>query len=251
MAWMNKKTQEGVTIADPNTGNLVTVPGNMGDIPPYQFRPNELNEGATYRAVPRTVAPIWPQDTHVDIVITVSPSFNPIPISKTPQEYLVMNEKEFHINNYSDTRSIETTFPVPKAVQLNGTLWGHFYIGLPGAKLDPKEPGFDPGTASHFAYPLTQYMPKKKIAKTRNLLDDMPEKVEEVVEEDTGGPIMANYYHPNASFSFVPDQGVKNLNDFAPAAKHFLRLETTGARDGTGQNGWYCKLILPATLVHH
>lgn len=251
MGWMNKKTQEGVAITDPSTGSLVTVPGNLGDIPPYQFRPNELNEGATYRPIPKMVAPIWPQDTHVDIIITVSPSFNPTPISKVPEEYLVMNEKEFHINNYTDSRTIETTFTVPKAVQLNGTLWGHFYIGLPGAKLDPKESGFDAGTAFHFAYPLTQYMPKKKIAKTRNLLDDMPERAEAEEEDEPNGPIMANYYHPNASFSFVPDQGVKDLNTFPPAAKHFLHLESTGARDGSGQNGWYCKLSLPLKFDHH
>jgi len=160
---------------------------------------------------------------------------------------VVLNEKDFHIDNYTDHRTIETTFTVPKAVQHNGTLWGHFYIGLPGATLDPKEPGFNPGEASHFAYPLTQYLPKKKIAKTRNLLDDMPEKVEEE-EDEPNGPIIANYYHPNASFSFVPDQGVKDLSQFPPAAKHFLRLESTGARDGTGQNGWYYPLLFINTF---
>lgn len=245
---MTKKTQTGVPVTDPNTGNLVTVAGNTGEIPPYQFRPNELNEGATYRHVPKMVAPIWPQDSHVDIVVTLSPSFNPTPISKTPEEYVVMQEKEFHINNYTDTRIIDTTFTVPKAVQKNATLWGHFYIGLSGSSLDPKEPGFDPGKAFHFAYPLTQYLPKKKVAKTRNLLDDLPAPVEEEEEEDTGGPIIANYYHPNASFSFVPDLGVKDLAHFPPAAQHFLRLESTGARDGTGQNGWYCKLSTDPSL---
>lgn len=229
-------------------GNLITVPGNLGGIPPYQLRPTELNEGATYRPVPRAIAPIWPQDSHVDIVITLSPSFNPTPISKTPEEYVVMQEKEFHINNYSDTRVVETTFAVPKAVQNNGTLWGHFYIGLPGSNLDPKEPGFDAGKAFHFAYPLTQYLPKKKIAKTRNLLEDLPPPTENEPEEEQTGPIIANHYHPNASFSFIPDLGVKELNQFPPVAKHFLHLEGTGARDGTGQNGWYCMYSLKTLL---
>ena len=152
-----------------------------------------------------------------------------------------MQEKDFHINNYTDTRTIETTFTVPKAVQHNGTLWGHFYIGLPGSNLDPKTPGFDPGKAYHFTYPLTQYLPKKKVAKTRNLLDDMPAPVEEEEEDEPSGPIIANYYHPNTTLAFVPDMGVKDLAQFPPAAKAFMRLESTGARDGTGQNGWYCK----------
>ena len=242
MSWMMKKDQTGITVTDPQTGNIVTVPGNIGQVPPYQFRPNELNQGAQYRSLPKIIAPIWPQDTHVDIVVTLSPSFNPTPIAKTPADYVVLQEKNFHINNYTDARTIETTFPVPEAVQKNGTLWGHFYIGLPGSNLDPKEPNFDHGSAYHFAYPLTQYLPKKKVAKTRNLLDDLPAPVEAEPVEEQAGPIIANYYHPNASFSFVPDLGVKDLEQFPPAAKHFIRLESTGARDGTGQNSWYCKL---------
>ncbi|KAI6785055.1 Cleft lip and palate transmembrane protein-like protein [Emericellopsis cladophorae] len=252
MNWYTKKEQTGITVTDTNTGNLITVPSNIGTIPPYQFRPDRLNEGATYRAIPKTVAPIWAQDTHVDITVTLAPSFNAVPLSNTPEEYVVMQEKGFHINNYTDKRVIETTFPVPKAVQNNGTLWGHFYIGLPGSVLDPKQPGYDPGHAYHFAYPLTQYLPKKKIAKVRNLLDDVPgrDKIEEQEEEEVRqkGPIIANYYHPNASFAFVPDLGVKELNALPPAARHYLQLEASGARDGTGQNGWYYPMLFINTF---
>jgi hypothetical protein len=237
-----QKQQTGVKTTDPTTGNVITVPGNIEGIPAFQLRPAQLDEGATYRPVPRKVAPIWAQDSHVDIVVTLSPSFNPIPISKTPEEYIVLNEKEFHLNNYSDTRTVETTFTVPKAVQHNGTLWGHFYIGLPGSTLDPKQPGYDPATAYHMAFPMTQYLPKKKVAKTRNLLEDLPEPVQaEPEEEEEKGPIIANYYHPNASLSFVPDLGVKDLKQLPGSVTQFLRLEKTGARDGTGQNGWYCE----------
>lgn len=243
MNYGNQKTQVGVTVTDPRSGSQVTVPGNLAEIPPYQLRPSELDEGAKYRALPKKIAPIWAQDSHVDIVVTLSPSFNPVPISQTPEEYVVLQEKEFHLNNYTDKRVIETTFTVPKAVQNNGTLWGHFYIGLPGSNLDPKTVGYNPGEAYHFAYPLTQYLPKKKIAKTRNLLDDLPERVEETPEEEVKGPILANYYHPNASFSFIPDLGVKEFNMLPPVAKHYLRLEATGARDGTGQNSWYYPVL--------
>jgi hypothetical protein len=240
--WANQKTQAGVTVTD-SAGNQVTVPGNLESIPPYQFRPKELDEGAKYRAIPKKVAPIWPQDTHVDIVVTLSQSFNPVPISNTPSEYVVLQEKNFQINNYTDKRVAETTFTVPKGVQNNGTLWGHFYIGLPGSNLNPRTPGFDPGRAYHFAYPLTQYLPKKKIAKTRNLLDDLPEPVVDEPEEEPSGPILANYYHPNASFAFIPDLGVKEFNQIPPVARHFIRLEATGARDGSGQNSWYYPLL--------
>jgi hypothetical protein len=246
--WYNKKDQAGVTITHPDTGVTARVPSNTGEIPPFQFRPSQLNEGAKFRAIPKQIAPIWPQDSHLDIVVTLSPSFNPTPISQVPTEYVVLNEKRFHMNNYTDKRAIDTTFTVPKPVQNNGTLWGHFYIGLSGSKLDPKEPGYDPASAYHFAYPLTQYLPKKKIAKTRNLLDDMPRQEEPDPEEDQTGPIIASYYHPNASFSFIPDLGVKDFASLPPATKQFLRLEATGARDGTGQNGWYCTLPF---MLHH
>lgn len=221
MNYVFRKDQTGMTVTDPNTGNMVTVPSNMDIIPPFQLRPSELNEGATHRQLPRKVAPIWPQDAHVDIIVTLSPSFNPTPISKVPAEYVVLKEKDFHINNWTDTRVVETTFKVPKAVQNNGTLWSHIYVGLPGSNLDPREPGYDTTKAYHLSYPLTQYLPKKKTTKARNLLDDLPEPVQAEEEEPTG-PIIANYYHPNASFSFVPDLGVKELGQLPPVAKHFL-----------------------------
>lgn len=242
MNYATRKDQAAVTLNHPETGETITVPGNLDGIPPFEFRPDELDEGATYRSMPRKIAPIWAQDSHVDVLVTLSPSFSPQPISQTPAEYLVLHEKEFQLNNYSDTRTIETTFKVPKAVQNNGTLWGHFYVGLPGSNLDPRQPGFDTAKAYHFAWPLTQYLPKKKVAKTRNLLSDLPEPVAgEAAEDEPTGPILANYYHPNSSFVFVPDMGVKEFSQIAPAVRQFIRLEATGARDGTGQNGWYCK----------
>ncbi|KAJ3522875.1 hypothetical protein NM208_g12681 [Fusarium decemcellulare] len=241
--YATKKDQRAVTVNHPETGEIVKVPGNTEGIPPFEFRPKELNEGASYSSIPKNVAPIWPQDSHVDITVTLSPSFNPIPISQVPGEYVVLQEKEFHLSNKSDKRTIETKFTVPKAVQHNGTLWGHFYIGLPGSNLDPHQPGFDTSKAYHFAWPLTQYLPKKKVAKTRNLLEDVPAPVVEEPEDEPNGPIIANYYHPNASFSFVPDLGVKDFGMMAPQIRQYLRLEATGARDGTGKNGWYYPVL--------
>ncbi|ETS03052.1 cleft lip and palate transmembrane protein 1 [Trichoderma reesei RUT C-30] len=241
------KDQTGVTTTHPETGETITVPGNMGKIPPYQLRPKHLDEGATYRHIPKTIAPIWPQDSYVDVVVTISPSPNPVPLAQVPAEYVVLNESRFHMNNKTDKRSVDTTFTVPEPVRNNGTLWGHFYIGLSGSVLDPYLPNFDPGRAYHVAHPLTQYLPKKKVAKTRNLLEDLPAPAEEP-EEDTSGPVIASYYHQNASFSLVPGLGVKDLDTVHPALKRFLRLEATGARDGTGQNGWYYPTLFVNTF---
>ncbi|KAI1350257.1 cleft lip and palate transmembrane 1 [Xylaria sp. FL0043] len=223
-------------------GNVVQIPANTGEIPAYQLRPATLDPGATYSRIPQRVAPIWPADSTVDIVVTVSDSFVPTKIASVPQEMVALKETGFTIGNYSDRRSAETLFNVPASVQNNGTLWGHFYYGLTGSVLDPKEQGFDPATAVHFTYPLTQYLPKKKIAKTRNLLEDRPNALEEP-EEEPAGPIIANYYHPNTSLSFVPDTGILNYPQQSPAVQQFLMLEQTGARDGSGQNSWYYPIL--------
>ncbi|KAI0517642.1 cleft lip and palate transmembrane protein 1-domain-containing protein [Xylaria bambusicola] len=234
--------QPKITTAKDSDGNIVQIPANTGDIPAYQLRPATLDPGATYSRIPQRVAPIWPSDSAVDIVVTLSSSFVPTKIASVPEEMVALKETNFKIGNSSDKRSAETLFDVPTSVQNNGTLWGHFYFGLTGSILDPKEPGFDPATAVHFTYPLTQYLPKKKIAKTRNLLEDQPDVLEEPEEEETG-PIVANYYHPNTSLSFIPDTGVLNFAQQPPAVQQFLVLESTGARDGSGQNSWYYPIL--------
>ncbi|KAL2021208.1 hypothetical protein VTK56DRAFT_7395 [Thermocarpiscus australiensis] len=228
-------------------GNLVEV---SSQVPPYSERPTRLNEGAVYNQVPQFVAPIWPDNSAVDIIVTVSPSFAPTPLKKIPKGEVVFEEKQFMIGNWSDKRTAQGTIAVPKPVQHNGTLWGHFYVGLSGAALDPTQPNYDPGSAYHFVYPLTQYIPKKKEAKTRNLLGDKAEEVEEAVEEEPepSGPIIANYYHPNVSLSFIPNSGVISFPQAHPAVRQFLRLEATGARDGSGQNSWYYPILFVNTF---
>ncbi|KAI1342091.1 cleft lip and palate transmembrane 1 [Xylariaceae sp. FL0016] len=225
-------------------GNTIKAPSNTGDIPPFALRPSKLDEGATYSPMPQRLAPMWPTDSTVDIIVTLSSSFSPVKIASLPKELVAMKETGFKLGNSSESRIAETTFDVPASIQHNGTLWGHFYVGLTGAQLDPKEDGFDSTTAYYFVYPLTTYIPKKKEAKTRNLLeakqeDDMEE---EELDEPTG-PIIANYYHPNTSLAFVPDTGVLNYPQTHPAVRHFLQLERTHARDGSGQNGWYYPIL--------
>jgi len=205
-------------------GNVVQIPANTGDIPDYQLRPATLDPGATYNRIPQRLAPIWPTDSAIDIVVTLSDSFVPKKIASVPQEMVALRETGFKLGNYSDRRTAETVFDVPASVQNNGTLWGHFYFGLTGSNLDPNEPGFDPTTAVHFAYPLTQYIPKKKEIKTRNLLEERV-KTDEAPEEEATGPIIANYYHPNTSLSFVPDTGILNYPQLPPAVQQFLVLE--------------------------
>ncbi|KAI0016994.1 cleft lip and palate transmembrane 1 [Xylariomycetidae sp. FL0641] len=242
------KTQSATTNAKDAAGNAVQVPANTGDIPPYQLRPKALDEGATFNPIPQRLAPIWPTDSAVDIVVTLSSSFMPTKIASVPEPLVAMRETAFKLGNSSDARVAETVFDVPASVQKNGTLWGHFYVGLTGANLDPKEPGYDPAAAYHFVYPLTQYIPKKKEAKTRNLLGDNPEVEEEDETEVQTGPVIANYYHPNTSLSFIPDAGIINYPQSQPALRQFLQIERTGARDASGQNSWYYPVLYVNTF---
>ncbi|KAK3308635.1 cleft lip and palate transmembrane protein 1-domain-containing protein [Chaetomium strumarium] len=231
------------------SGNTVQVVG-PGQIPRYSERPTHLDEGAAYNQIPQLVAPIWPDNSVVDVIVTVSPSFAPSPIKDLPKDAIVFEEKQFRIGNWTEKRVAEGTVYFPTPVQHNGTLWGHFYVGLSGAPLDPTQPGYDPGSAYHFVYPLTQYIPKRKEAKTRNLLSDATEVAEEAAEEEPAqpGPVIANYYHPNVSLSFIPNSGVIPFPQAHPAVRQFIRLEATGARDGTGQNSWYYPILFVNTF---
>ncbi|ERS95612.1 hypothetical protein HMPREF1624_08128 [Sporothrix schenckii ATCC 58251] len=237
------------------SGNVVKVPVSTGAIPAYHARPDRLDEGATYNPTPQRLAAIWPEDSKLDIVIAVSPTHQARPLNAADSDPVVLSEKAFGLGDFKDKRSIDTTIQVPKQVQNNGTLWGHFFIGLAGAELDPYSPSYDRAAAYCFAFPLTQYIVKKKAFKTRNLLAGKDGagaeagEVEAEVEEDTApGPIVASYYHPNTSLSFVPSSGIIDYPNTAPAIQQFVHPEATGARDGSGQNSWYYPVLFVNTF---
>lgn len=176
--FMGKK--EAVTTVTDQSGQVVSVPANTGDIPPFHARPDTLAEGAVYNPIPQRLAPMWPLDTPLDITIVVSPTFVTEPLAKTPKERRVVEETGFRYGDYKENRVIDTEFTVPKEVQNNGTLWAHFYVAISGSKMDPTTAGYDPSQAYHFVHPLTQYIAQKKVKKTKNLLATSDE-TEEVI----------------------------------------------------------------------
>jgi hypothetical protein len=236
-----------VTTTDAS-GNAVSVAANTGDIPPFSARPDTLAEGAVYNPIPQRIAPIWENDAVVDLTIVISPTFVHEPLARVPKDRVVAQESAFKIGNHEDKREVNREFTVPKEVQNNGTLWGHFYVGLTGSKLDPSTPGYDPTKAYHFVRPLTQYLGKKKVKKTKNLLA-ASQDVEEIEEEDTvPGQIIKSFYHPNFTMSFIPDTGVMAYPNMHPAARQFTHLDATGSRDASGQNGWYYPVLFINTF---
>lgn len=224
-----------------NKQNAANVqPGNM---PAFADRP-DLSQVADYSAIPDLIAPIWPSDSILDISIYVTPSVV-IPALKSSKNALVLQEKNFTLGNYSDTREIDTTIKVPKQVQQNGTLWAHFFVALSGHQLDPAAKDYSSENALHFLRPLNQYLPKKKAKKLKNLLAEETE-VEE--EDDTPNVQTVSYYHPNFTVSLIPDSGSPKFSQLHPAVRQHVQLERTGARDLSGQNGWYYPIVFLNTF---
>jgi hypothetical protein len=175
--FMGAKGPQTTTVTDAS-GAVIEVPANTADIPPFHARPDTLADGAVYNSVPQRIAPMWPDDSLLDVTIVVSPSFALQPLAKVPKERIVAEETAFGYGNKKEDRVIDTTFAVPKEVQNNGTLWAHFYVGLTGSNLDPSAKAYDTAKAYHFVRPLTQYLARKKIIKTKNLLAAVDEEDE-------------------------------------------------------------------------
>ena len=181
----------------------------------------------------------------IDLSIYVSSSLAIPALESVDSKNLVLEEKGFTIGDWKENREIDTSFVVPKEVQSNGTLWAHFYVALQGYPLDPSARGYDVAKAYHFFRPLNHMLPKKKVKKTKNLLSGSEEG--ETVEEDTG-PTFASYYHPNFTLSVIPDSGTMSYTTIHQAIRQYVVLESTGARDGSGQHGWYYPILFPNTF---
>ncbi|KAJ5669329.1 hypothetical protein N7462_010399 [Penicillium macrosclerotiorum] len=207
-----------------------------GGIPAFEDRPDP-SQVTEYSAIPDLITPIWPSDSSIDISVYVAPSIV-VPSFKSKDSILVMQEKNFTLGNYSDTREIDTIIKVPKQVQQNGTLFAHFFLARTGHQLDPAAKDYNTAEAYHFLRPLNQYLAKKKAKKLKNLLAN-PEEAEGEEEDDTPNVSTASYYHPNFTLSMIPDSGSQRFSQMHPAVRQYVQLERTGARDLSGKNGWY------------
>ncbi|KAH0285558.1 cleft lip and palate transmembrane 1 [Aureobasidium namibiae CBS 147.97] len=194
-----------------------------------------------HSAVPNMIMPLWQLNTSMDINMYVSPSFAMPALSQMPADSLVLQERNYHYGDWSDKRHVQTTIAIPQAVQENGTLWAHIYISQSGSVMDPTQPGYDSFKAYRVTRPLTNYLAKKKVHKTRNLLDSSD--AEDQAVDVVSGPTISNYYHPNFTLSIIPNIGTPVYPQMHPAMRQFVSLETTGARDDSGQNAWYYPVL--------
>ncbi|KAL8668273.1 MAG: hypothetical protein Q9168_007097 [Polycauliona sp. 1 TL-2023] len=203
---------------------------------------------ADYTSIPKTITPIWPMNSSLDISIYVSPSLVMPELGSVDKSSLVVEEKAFAIGDWKENRKIDTSFEVPKEVQNNGTLWAHFYVALHGYPLDPTANGYDVANAFHVFHPLNHVIPKKKVAKTRKLVGSSDVEVVEEEKPEVSGPTWSSYYHPNFTMSFIPDSGTQSYVNMHPAMRQYVHLESSGARDATGQIAWYYPILFVNTF---
>ena len=238
----------GNTAQSGNAASNVAKPSGNAVIPAWEDRPRSLAPGVEWSAIPWSVSPIWEPGVEVDILMYISPSSVAPSHKSMPKDSLLVEERNFKLGDWKQKRTIQTEFKVPKEVQHNATLNAHFYVGQSGSILDPTQAGYNPGKAYHVVRPLSQYQSKKKLKKTRNLLSDMPTTEEETEEEKNAPKVVGNYYHPNFTISFIPDALQFAYPQMHPGPRKYLQLESTGARDASGQHGWYYPILFTNTF---
>ena len=216
-------------------------------VPSFADRP-DMSTITNATAIPSFIAPVWEETSPLDISIYVSPSRALPPLSAIPEESKVLEEKSFAVGNFDDSREISKTLRIPPQIQNNGTLWAHFFVALAGHELDPMAKGYSTESAYYFARPLTQYLPKKKVAKLKNLLESASDDSEPVVSQPPKKVEIGSFYHPNVTISIIPNTGIQNFRAMHPASRQYVQLERTGARDASGQNGWYYPTVFVNTF---
>ena len=214
------------------SGDAATKGGNVD----FNDRP-DATAIANYSAIPLNIVPIWPEDSSLDVQVYVSTKDHLPTLSTLSKDTLVLDEKDFKQGNYKDTREISTNIALPKEAQHNATLWAHLFVGLTGSEIDPTAKAYDPAKAYYFKRPLNHYHAKKKVRKLKNLLDKSEEPEEE--SEEPQGVQIGSYYHSNFTLAIIPKTGTQNWRQMHAAVRKNIVLEPTGARDASGQNGWY------------
>lgn len=197
-----------------------------------------------YFSVPDKVTPIWESGQGIDMQIFVSDKFV-VPDLKSGKNR-VFDEKNIKTGDWTEGRSVSVEVPLPESTKNNGTLFAHVFVGRHGKTLDPRDQEYNTGDAYYFSKMLTRFMPKKKVVKTKKLIGGSEEvEVEEepVKEVEEKGPVIASYYHANLTLDMVVDNGVLQYGALPYPLRQHVVLEQSGARDKSGQNGWYYPIV--------
>ena len=200
---------------------------------------------------PESTFALWEAGIPVDISVYLHESLALPPLSHPAiAQKRVFDEKNFILGDKSDNRLVSVDVPFSRPVKNNGTLWAHIFISQSGAIMDPSDENYDPTKAYRMAKPLTRYLPKKKVVKTKKLIGATEEeKAAQELEPDIpvvdamGNPIITSYWHSNLTLEMVDYFGTLDYKQTAPQLRKYIRLESTGKRDATGKNGWYYPVL--------
>ncbi|KAH9077144.1 cleft lip and palate associated transmembrane protein [Lactarius deliciosus] len=158
--------------------------------------------------------------------------------AKTGLPRFVWNDITF--GNWSETRTVDYNVHLPETVQRNGSLWAHIFLTKDNADPDPSSPKYRQDSF------LTRYLPKSKIRKERNLLQDKAKEADGQEEpEDT----IVSYWHQNLTLALVSDATVLQYAQLPPPIAEHVHL-VAGLRDETGANGYYNPIIFPNEFWH-
>lgn len=180
----------------------------------------------------------------MDVIIFVNEQISLPPFTHPAMSSsLIFNETKWHLDDNQDARSVTVDVPFSERVQNNGSLFAHIFVSRSGAVADPSDAAYDPSQSFRMIKLLTRYAPKKKVVKTKKLIGGGGEEIEEVEEElppvPEVGPSIASYWHSNLTLDVVNNGGVLSYSTLPPPLRQHVILESTGARDDTGRNGWY------------
>lgn len=221
-------------------------PAGKRAVPAYEDRATG-DEIKVFNPIPQNIAPIWPMNSSLDLSIYISHSRSLPALKSVGRKRLILEEKDFVLGDWTENRNVNATFDLPRQTQINGTLWAHFYVALHGHVLDPAAKGYDASKAYHFFRPLNHILPKKKPVKTKKLLGASGEP-ENDIDDNRDYPTSGSFYHPNFTMSFIPDSGIQMYPTMHPAVRRHIELESGGARDASGQNGWYYPTLFVNTF---
>ncbi|KAK5944805.1 hypothetical protein PMZ80_002005 [Knufia obscura] len=221
----------GQQTASPGAGGA----GGTSGVGSFAERP-DISTVTNYSAIPNNLAPIWAEDSALDIRVHVSSKLQLPPLASLPVDSLVASEDNFKMGDYKYSRDYSTLIQLPSEVQHNASLYAHIFTALHGHELDPTSRSYDTAKAAHYVRQLNHYFPKKKVRKERNLLDKTGETE---LEPEDKTPQVSSYWHSNFSLAVVPGTGIVNWRSMHPGLRKNILMEPTGARDASGQNGWY------------
>ncbi|KII95289.1 hypothetical protein PLICRDRAFT_128949 [Plicaturopsis crispa FD-325 SS-3] len=231
--------------ATPPVPNAQVTPGAQGPVAPVQVDPFLLPPVRTTSA--------WPLGERISMHVHLSQSPNgDVFSSKWTSAWRHDADaglpsfvwSNITYGDWQESRTAEYQVNLPEAVQNNGSLWADVFLVKDGASPDPTDPSFDPKSVHHVRKLLTQYLPKVKVRKEKNLLGgntDGQADDEEEVEEKT---VIASHWHSNLTLALISDDVAVPYGTLPPPLLEHVQL-ASNERDATGTQGFHKPIIFP------